>query len=193
MRDNTGILVLGVGLVVILVVAIRENLFQDINDMVTTMKIGRHNIEYQLSPDRRKPLVISDKEISLKQIYPAFFNNFTRDDWDDFWDIIYGVHPLINFNNEKLSPAQRNLSVNEIQDVLIKRYPEVFSQFQAENWKIFWKEIFGIIDYKLQLPSQDEWVEKQRDKSDRRLEKKIKIEDQRISQTVDKVRQDIGN
>lgn len=193
MRDNTGIVVLGISLVAILVVAIRQNLFQDVNDMVTTMKIGRHNIEYQLSPDRRKPLVISDKELSLRQLYPTFFNNFTRDDWSDFWDIIYGIHPLIIFDNDKLSPAQRNYSVTEIQRVLIERYPEAFTQFKEDNWKVFWKEIFGIIDYKLQLPYGDELAQKQKDRSDRRLEKKIGTEEQKISQTVDKVRKDIGN
>ncbi len=192
MRDNTGILVLGVGIVVILVVAIRQNLFQDINDMVATMKIGRHNVEYQLSPDRRKPLIVSDKEVSLKQLYPTFFNNFTRDDWNEFWDIIYGIHPLINFNNEKLSPAQRNYSISEIEQVIKKRYPEAFSQFNEENWKIFWKEIFGIMDYKLQFLGQDEQSQKQKDKSDSKLERKIQIEEQKISGTIRKVKEEIS-
>jgi len=193
MRDNTGILVLGVGIVAILVVAIRQNLMQDVSDMVMTMKIGGHNAGYQLTPDRRKPIIISDKEVSLKQLYPSFFNNFTRDDWDEFWDILYGVHPLIKFSNEKLPAANRNLSVAEVQEVLIKRYPEAFSQFKEENWKTFWKEIMGIIDYKLQLPGQDEWVQRQKDRSDSRLDKKIKADEEKISGTVSKVRSEIGN
>jgi hypothetical protein len=193
MRDNTGILVLGISVVAILVVAIRQNLLQDANDMVTMMKIGTHNAGYQLTPDRRKPIIISDKEVSLKQLYPSFFNNFTRDDWDEFWDILYGVHPLIKFSNDKLPAANRNLSVAEVQQVLIKRYPEAFTQFKEENWKTFWKEIMGILDYKLQLPSQDEWVQRQKDRSDARLDKKIQADGEKISATVEKVRKEIGN
>lgn len=192
MRDNTGILVFGVSIVVILAVAIRQNLFQDIKDMVTTVKIGRHNIEYKLSPDRRKPLIITDKEIGLKQLYPTFFNNFTRNDWDEFWDIIYGIHPLIKFSNEKLPPAQRNYSAGEIQKVLIQRYPEAFFQFNEEGWKSFWKEIFGVIDYKLQSLSQDDWLTKQKTRSDGRLERKISAEEQKISRTVETVKEEIG-
>ncbi|MDD5291797.1 MAG: hypothetical protein PHY46_01250 [Candidatus Omnitrophica bacterium] len=193
MRDTTGILVLVVSIVGILVVAIRQNLLQDAQDMVTTMKIGGHNIEYQMSPDRRRPLIVTDKEIGLRQMYPTFFNNFTRDDWDEFWDIIYGTHPLIKFDNERLLPAQRNYSTQEIQKVLVQRYPEAFTQFDEEKWKIFWKEILGIIDYKLTSLTQDDWVQKQKERSDDRLRRKIQKEDQEISDTVNVVRQEIGN
>ncbi|MDD5005158.1 MAG: hypothetical protein PHS93_01480 [Candidatus Omnitrophica bacterium] len=192
MQDNIGIFVLGISVVVILTVAVRQNLFRDVNDMITTLKIGRHNVEYQLAPDRRKPIVLTDKEMGLKQLHPSFFGSFNREDWQEFWDIIYGVHPLIKFSNEKLAGAGRNYSIAEIQEVLVRRYPEGFSGFNAEQWKIFWKEIFGIIDYKIQIPSQDEWVEKQRDKSDRRLDKKIKQDDEKISATIQGAKKEIG-
>ena len=184
MQDNLGVIVFGISALAILVVAIRQNLFQDANDMVTALKIGKHNVEYQISPDRRKPLVIMDKEFGLRQLHPTFFNNFDREDWQEFWDIIYGIHPLIGFKDEKIPAADRNYSIPEIQRALIQRYPEAFSLFQGEQWKIFWKEVFGIIDYKIQVPGLDDRIERQKDKSDRRLDKKIKRDDQEISATI---------
>ncbi|NQU18709.1 hypothetical protein HQ550_00985 [bacterium] len=192
MQDNLGVIIFGVSAIAILVVAIRQNLFQDVNDMVTALRVGRHNVEYQFSPDRRRPLVIMDKEFGLRQLHPVFFNTFDKEDWQEFWDIIYGVHPLISFKNEKIPVADRNYSITEIQMVLIERYPEGFSGFGQEHWKTFWKEVFGIIDYKIQVPGLDQRIESQKDKSDRRLDKKIKKDDQKISATVSQAKREIG-
>jgi hypothetical protein len=192
MQDNLGFIVFGICIIAVLVVAIRQNLFQDIDDMITSLKIGGHNVEYHLSPDRRMPLVIVDKEFGLRQLHPAFFNSLNKEEWQEFWDIIYGIHPLIRFENEKLAPAKRNYSIKEIQEVLIKRYPEAFSAFGADQWKLFWKEILGIVDYKLQISGEDEWMQKQRDRADRRLERKVKFDDEKISATVGSVREGIG-
>ena len=191
-QDNLAFIVFGVGIVLVIVVAVRGNLFQDIDDMVTSLKIGGHNIEYQLSPDRRMPLVVVDKEFGLRQLHSSFFNSLSRDDWQEFWDIIYGIHPLIDFENEKLSSAKRNYSVAEVQKVLVKRYPEAFSSFSVEQWKMFWKEIKGISDSKLQISGGDEWMQKQRNRADRKLERKVRQDDEKISWTIESVRETIG-
>lgn len=192
MNDNLSFIVFAVSLIAILVVAVRQNLFKDIDDMARAIKIGKHNVEYRLSPDRSIPIVISDKELGLQQLYPEFFNRFDRQDWDDFWDIIYGFHPLISFNNEKLPAAERNYQIPEIQKVLIERYPEAFAQFNNEQWRFFWKEIFGIIDYKIQSSSDDEWMRKQKDRSDRRLDRKMDVDNKKISETIAHSREEIG-
>ncbi|MFC1646322.1 hypothetical protein ACFL2Y_03990 [Candidatus Omnitrophota bacterium] len=191
-QDNLAFIIFGVCIIAILAVAIRGNLFQDIDDMITSLKIGGHDFEYHLSPDRRMPLVVVDKEFGLRQLHPAFFNKLSRDDWQEFWDVIYGIHPLINFENEMLIAAGRNYSVAEVQKVLIKRYPEAFSGFSVEQWKLFWAEIKGIYDYKLQIAGDDEWMRKQKDRAGRKLDKKIKRDDEEISRTIESVRETIG-
>lgn len=191
-QDNVGFIVFGISFVIVLVVAIRHNIFQDADDMLTSLKIGAHNIEYRLSPDRRMPLLLVDKEFGLRQIHPAFFNKLSKEEWQEFWDIIYGIHPLIEFENLRLPMADRNYSIAEIQKVLLKRFPEAFSEFSIEQWKLFWKEIKGIIGHKMQLTGEDEWLQKQRDRSNRRLDRKIKQDDGRISSTVQSVRETIG-
>lgn len=192
MQDNLGFIIFGISIVAILVVAVRGNLFQDVDDMIASIKIGGHNVEYQLSPDRRMPLLVINKEYGLRQLHPRFFNSFSKHDWLEFWDIIYGIHPLIDFENEKLPSAQRNYSTAEIQKVLLKRYPEAFSGFSIEQWKLFWKEIQGITDHKMLPTGGDEWMQKQRNKSDRRLERKMKQDNEKISATIRGVRETIG-
>lgn len=192
MQDNLGFIVFGISIVAVLVVAVRHNLFQDINDMMTSIKIGAHNIEYNLAPDRRMPLLVIDKEFGLRQLHPAFFNRLSREEWQEFWDIIYGIHPLINFENKKLPAAERNYSIAEIQKVLLKRFPEGFSGFSIEQWKTFWKEIKGVTDYKMQITGGDEWMEKQRARADRKLEQKVKQDNEQISTTIQGVREQIG-
>jgi hypothetical protein len=83
--------------------------------------------------------------------------------------------------------------VAEVQDALMKRYPEAFSQFGSDNWRLFWKEIFGITDYKIQFTGEDEWMQKQKDKQDAKLDRKIQMDRQKVSSTVEKVREEIGN
>lgn len=191
-QENLAFIIFGVSIIAVLVVAARGNLFQDIDDMITSLKIGGHNFGYQLSPDRRMPLVVVDKEFGLRQLLPGFFNKFSRDDWQEFWDVIYGIHPLIDFENKMLGSAGRNYSILEIQRVLVKRYPEAFSGFSVEQWKMFWKEIKGIYDYKLQISGGDEWLQKQRERANRKLDRKIKRDDEKISRTIESVRETIG-
>ena len=192
MYDNLGFIVFCICIIAILVVAARHNLFEDIDDMITSLKIGAHNVEYNFAPDRRIPLFVIDKEYGLRQLHPQFFNRLSRAEWQEFWDIIYGIHPLIEFENEKLPSAQRNYSIAEIQKVLVKRYPEAFSGFSVEQWKFFWKEIKGISDYKLQFSGGDEWMEKQRARADRKLERQVQQDDDSISATIQDVRESIG-
>ncbi|MFC1708786.1 hypothetical protein ACFL2J_01825 [Candidatus Omnitrophota bacterium] len=191
-QDSLVFIIFGFSIIAVLVVAVRGNLFQDVDDMVSSLKIGAHNFEYQLIPDRGMPLLVVNKEYGLRQLYPAFFNRLSKADWQEFWDIIYGIHPLINFENKMLAPADRNLSIVEIKSVLVKRYPEIFSGFSAEHWKLFWKEIKGVTDYSIKGAGGDEWSKKQKARSDRRLDQKVKQDKERISSTIQDVRETIG-
>lgn len=186
--DNLSFILFALCILAILGVAIRQNLFRDMQDMARMVKIGRHNIEYRISPDRKKPLILADREIGLRLVYPEFFDKFDKQDWQEFWDIIYGVHPLIGFEDEKFTPAERNYYVAEIQKILVKRYPEGFSHFDQERWMVFWKQIFSVspgIEYSFE-------EEEQRQRSDRILQRKLKKDDVEISSTIKDVREEIG-
>lgn len=182
MKENLAFIVFGVLLVAMVAVSIRENLFRDAEDMSKALQIGKHNIDYQLFPNRSKPLILMTKELGLRQFYPDFFENFDRDDWQEFWDVIYGVHPLIEFENEKLPSANRSYSIREVQVVLAERYPEGFASFNEEAWNTFWKQIKdinpGIPPY---LLNQDQ---KQKEREDRILQRKIQKDNARVSRTI---------
>lgn len=181
--DNLGFIVFGVIFVAIIVVAIRQNLFRDIDDMMKSVEIGKHNIAYEAFPDRGRPLVLSGQEISLKQVYPDFFKKFNKEDWREFWDIIYGSHPLVEFDNEMLAEGGRNYFMQEVQRVLAIRYPEFFSSFSTGAWDIFWKQIFNISPGVMALFE----TEKQKESSDRRLSRRRQRDTHKISTTVERL------
>lgn len=183
--DNLAFVVFFVLLIAIIAVAIRGNLFHDAGDMAKAVQIGKHNIDYQFFPDRSKPLILATKELGLRQFYPDFFKKFTRDDWQEFWDIIYGVHPLIEFENEKLAAADRNYFVGEIQVVLADRYPDGFAHFDAEAWKTFWKQIQDINPGV--PPNLLGGDFKQKEREDQRLERKIRRDTARVQETIEDV------
>jgi len=191
--DNLGFIVFTASIVLILVVAIRHNLFRDIRDMDKTVQIGLRNIDYQFFPNRPRPITYSAKEVALKQFHPSFFNNLSRDGWAEFWDIIYGAHPLIGFKNEKLVSAERNFYISEIQGVLVQRYPEAFSGFAEGDWRAFWKTVYGIpYSEMVGTDATDRWNRFREDRSERRLDKKIKKDNAVITDEIKDVRKQIG-
>jgi len=189
MKDESSFfVVLAICVLVVVLVAIRQNIFHDISDMSRSAAVAGHNFDYQLMPDRHNSLGLTNAELGLRQVYPDFFNKFDRANWQDFWDIVYGTHPLIGFKNEKIPSAERNFSVDEVQQALVRRYPELFSRFSSENWKIFWKQVFNISPGIQALFEEG----KQKDRSDARLEKMINQDNKKISNTVHQVRETIG-
>lgn len=191
-QDNIAFVVFAFSIIAIIVVAVRGNLFRDADDLAQAVKIGSHNFEYQLSPDRRRPFVSVDKEYGLRQLIPGLFYNFDKDDWKEFWDIIYGAHPLLKFKNERLPLADRNLYIQEVQKVLVERYPQGFTNLTPDQWRIFWSEIFGIVDYKMVVGGSEEWQRKQKMRADERLNRRLRRDNNKISRTIQRAEQDIG-
>lgn len=182
--DSLALIVFCVLFIAIVVVALRENLFHDINDMSKAVAVGKHNIDYQFFPARRKPLILSTKEMTLRQFHPDFFKKFDKNEWREFWDIIYGQHPLIEFKSEKLERADRSLYLQEIQAVLIDRYPEGFVNFSQEMWSQFWMQIFDITPgVPANLLQEDN---KQKELAERRLKRIMERDDARVSEGIQK-------
>ena len=95
------------------------------------------------------------------------------------------MHPLIEFENEKLAAGNRDYFIAEIQVVLAHRYPEGFAHFDAEAWKTFWKQIYDINPgVSPNLLGQDF---KQKERDDQRLQRKIEKDTARVSGTVQRV------
>lgn len=84
---------------------------------------------------RRPPLSTLELEENIKTVLPDPFGQFTREDWDWFWHLLYG-----SFTIDSGWPKQRRqLTQLEIEDMLIASFPQPFRYFQDEQWAIFWQ------------------------------------------------------
>lgn len=91
--------------------------------------------------ERRRPLTLAERETELKLYIGEPFRSFSRSEWGDFWNIVYGAFPKDRPEREGLPRKKRQLTQDEIAFELAADYPEPFSYFKEEHWKQF----FGII------------------------------------------------
>jgi len=189
-----------VAIFLVLIIAVRKNIFRDILEMYKVAQITSHNIEYQFFPDREKPIVYLEREFALRNSYPYFFNTFSDEDWHKFWNIIYGVHSGISFKNKKFPKALRNYYIKEIEEELILHYPEFFKNFNKDNWSDFWGIIFGI-KRQIETEMDDTIIDLEKGPSVKvpkatiqkeKIERKISEDNKNIDETVETVRREIG-
>ncbi len=121
----------------------QKNLREDWDDLLDGFGINIDNFFYGLNPERSRPVSTLEKETSLKSYVGEPFISFSKSDWDDFWNILYGVFPRDYPDNERLPPKLRQLTTLEMEAELKKRYPSPFSYFQDSHWQQFWQILFG--------------------------------------------------
>jgi len=117
---------------------IRKNLSTDVRDLLTGGEITLGNIERELFPKRRRPFSVVRQETELKLLLSDPFISFSRDDWDEFWDLIYGNRGYDIPENPRLPYTHRQLTLREIEEALKGKYP-IFTQFGNMHWEEFWK------------------------------------------------------
>ena len=97
------------------------------------------NFFYEASPGRKRhrPLSLIERETELKLYIGDPFRGFSRDDWNEFWQIIYGGYPLEDPGTPGLPKKMRQLTEEEIASRLVEEYREPFSYFKETHWKFF--------------------------------------------------------
>lgn len=106
------------------------------------VKIYFDNFFYQTSsqPKRHRPLSLMERETELKLYIGEPFRDFTQNDWNEFWNLIYGAFPK-EAPKKGLPKKMRQLTPDEIAFELMSRYPSPFAYFKESHWQIF----FGIV------------------------------------------------
>lgn len=110
---------------------------------IQKLRIYIDNFFYEAGkePSRRRPVSLLNKETELKLYIGAPFRDFTRSEWDDFWNLIYGGFPKEEPERKGLPKRNRQLTLDEIASELAQRYPSVFAYFKEKHWRMF----FGLI------------------------------------------------
>lgn len=110
---------------------------------VDTAEIHFNNLFYQADSqnERRRPVSLLEAETELKLYIGEPFRHFNQRDWNGFWRLIYAGFPRGVLPREGLPNKMRQLTLDEIASELMQSYPEPFSYFKDEHWKVF----FGIV------------------------------------------------
>lgn len=121
----------------------RENLRNDLDDLLESARIVMDNFSYSMNPERAKGFITLKEEEDLKAYLGEPFSSFRSSDWQKFWDVIYGVYPLDYSQNRRLPPRVRQLNYAEMQARLKELYHNPFGYFTEEHWQEFWPLVLG--------------------------------------------------
>jgi len=126
-----------------LVIRYQSNIREAWQFNLEKVKIYFDNFFFESSSrrQRRRPWSLDQKETELKLYIGEPFRSFSRKDWNDFWQLIYGAFPKEEPGKQGLPKKMRQLTLDEISFELMDRYPQPFGFFRENHWKIF----FGII------------------------------------------------
>ncbi|MDD5195033.1 MAG: hypothetical protein PHQ96_05095, partial [Candidatus Omnitrophica bacterium] len=103
------------------------------------LKAKEHNLSMEVSPTRHRKISFIEQEERMRLFAPDLFANFNENDWQEFWELIY--KPVDD--KQGGFTVKRYRSQEEIQEILIQRYPNPFSYLSKEYWRIFWQDIIG--------------------------------------------------
>jgi len=136
------LIVCGIILVFVLYSA-RENLRQDWDDLLESVRIVMDNFIYSMNPERAKGVTTLENEENLKAYVGEPFRSFRSSDWQKFWNVIYGVYPIDYSQNRRLPPRARQLGYAEMEARLKELYSAPFGYFKEEHWQQFWPLVLG--------------------------------------------------
>lgn len=94
----------------------------------------KHNLSFVTSPERKRPLTFIENEALLREFIPQVFGNFTPQEWEDFWSMIYDAAE----EEQGAVKIKRYRSKEEIESYLRYNYPNTFSYLDKGGWQYFW-------------------------------------------------------
>ncbi|MDD5247258.1 MAG: hypothetical protein PHS09_07695 [Candidatus Omnitrophica bacterium] len=143
MRSDKGnarvFLVLGF-LALILVILFQNQIKKFVSFQENKLKTYHDNFFAGNDPEiakRRVPLSAAKEESDLEVVFGEPFASFSRQDWDEFWNVIYGLYQIEEPLEQGLPNRMRQLTYAEIAAELARRYPQPFSYFGQQQWEAF--------------------------------------------------------
>ena len=102
------------------------------------IRIGYNNLRDSMVTSRRRPLSTMELEEYLKSNLAVPFANFSQDDWEWFWQLLYAK---VTDDSSGWPKRKVQRTRQEIQDILTDYYYQPFGFFKEEQWRIFWQDI----------------------------------------------------
>ncbi|MDD5432344.1 MAG: hypothetical protein PHO70_05080 [Candidatus Omnitrophica bacterium] len=107
-------------------------------------KINFDNFFAKANPnlERKRPVAFSERESELQSYFGEPFTDFTREEWSQFWNLMYGLFPKEPAGKPGLPNKMRQLTEDEITSELISLYPQPFLMYQDSHWSSLYQVIF---------------------------------------------------
>lgn len=116
---------------------VRRNMRTDVSDFFNACKINFGNMEREFFPQRRRPFSLVRQETELKLLLPDPFVDLSAEEWQGFWELVYGNIGTEITENPRMPIIRRQFTLPELEEQLLSRYP-VFKRFQPQHWQEFW-------------------------------------------------------
>jgi hypothetical protein len=107
-------------------------------DVQDKLAVVYENVTGFFHPARKPPISTLELEENLRAYLPVPFVEFSQDDWDWLWHILYGK---FTEDSPYWPRRKRQLDKQEIQNVLADYFPRPFASFKQRQWDIFWQEV----------------------------------------------------
>lgn len=136
-------ILLSLGVLALFLVLKYHSSLQDLTSYAKDwIRVNLDNSFYQSKSEgsRRRPLSLVERETELKLYIGEPFKSFTHKEWDYFWHLAYDTFPVEEPQEQGLPAKVRQLTIDEIADKLMKRYPDPFAFFKLDHWEA----LFGI-------------------------------------------------
>ncbi|MBP7088577.1 MAG: hypothetical protein KBB01_04685 [Candidatus Omnitrophica bacterium] len=119
--------------------SLKDNANGPVNFVKDGLKALKYNIFFDFSQKKKKSISMAREEAELMSLAPHLFGEFSRQDWDKFWEVIY--QPI----KEKKGnfSFKRYRTKEEMRERFLKLYESAFFGFGSDDWKYFWKITLG--------------------------------------------------
>lgn len=107
------------------------NVWQNLSQRI---EIFKHNLSFTVSPQRRRPFNLPEREAKLIHVAPDALGKFRPDEWRRFWNAIY--EPIKEKQGSFM--VKRYRTQREIEDRLKHSHPKPFTYFTENHWSYFW-------------------------------------------------------
>jgi hypothetical protein len=98
-----------------------------------------HNPKISRLPRPAQPV---SQEIRLASSFGEPFVSFQPAEWEEFWEIVYGLYPVGEPEEPGLPNTMRQLSQEELKVELEEKYEMPFVNFKKKHWEAFFSLVF---------------------------------------------------
>lgn len=117
----------------------REGLKLQWDKFLYFINLSRKNMEVEMNPQRKRPRNLYARQDRLMMTFGEPFRNFSKKEWEEFWDVVFGVVVETGPQGENI---KRQRTHDEVESYLRYNYSRWTANYTADHWREFWNIIY---------------------------------------------------